>query len=57
MSLFLGNLDKTKSGTMRDQININKKFILGITLVSAMDGLLFGYGWEAPNRFTNGFLQ
>ena len=45
MSLFLGNLDKTKSGTMRDQININKKFILGITLVSAIDGLLFGYGW------------
>lgn len=36
MSLFPGNFDKTKSGTMRDQNNINKKFILGITLASAI---------------------
>ena len=30
---------------MEGQINFNKRFILGITLVSAMGGLLFGYDW------------
>jgi sugar porter (SP) family MFS transporter len=30
---------------MQNQINFNKLFILGITLVSAMGGLLFGYDW------------
>jgi len=30
---------------MTDHSNFNKSFILGITLVSAMGGLLFGYDW------------
>lgn len=28
-----------------NQFNFNRKFILGITLISAMGGLLFGYDW------------
>lgn len=30
---------------MTNQIKLNKQFLLGITLVSAMGGLLFGYDW------------
>lgn len=30
---------------MKGRIDFNKRFILGITLVSAMGGLLFGYDW------------
>ncbi len=30
---------------MVEKININKRFLLGITLISALGGLLFGYDW------------
>jgi len=33
------------SQLIMDQTTFNKQFILGITLVSAMGGLLFGYDW------------
>jgi len=30
-----------------EEVKFNKRFIIGITLVSAMGGMLFGYDWVA----------